>query len=170
MVGVGGALNARGESQSGRVFFANSHLPLKKWLLLLHFWIRQFSVTTVALDADIHKSTAIDVYQWFHEVCTTKLLNTQIMLGGNGAIVDETLFHHKPKVSTFKNIMVNTLSIINLAASSGPFPSSADMGVWDGGCFSLPRPGIYGGFSLTGCNHTAAHNQSSHGPRNDYSF
>ena len=81
-------------------FFAKSRLPLKKWMLLLHFWLQQFPVTTAALDADIHKSTAIDVYQWFREVCTTTLLNTPIVLGGTGAIVqiDESLFRHKPKV------------------------------------------------------------------------
>ena len=68
-------------------FFAKSRLPLKKWMLLLHFWLREFPVTTAALDAGIHKSTAIDVYQWFREVCTTTLLNTPIVLGGTGAIV-----------------------------------------------------------------------------------
>ena len=81
-------------------FFSKSRLPLKKWLLLLFFWLREFPVTTAALDAEIHKSTAIDVYQWFREVCTTTLLNTQIILGGNGIVVeiDESLFRHKPKV------------------------------------------------------------------------
>ena len=43
------------------------------------------------------KKTAIDAYQWFHEVCTTALLN---MPTGMGKIVeiDESLFRHKPKV------------------------------------------------------------------------
>ena len=81
-------------------FFTKSRFPFKKWLLLLHFWIRQFSDTTAALDAYIHKSTAIDVYQLFREVCTTKRLNTRIMFGGNWVIVeiDESLFCHKSKL------------------------------------------------------------------------
>ena len=64
----------------------------------MHFWLRQFSVTTAALDADISKSTAIDVYQWFREVCTTTLLNTPIVLGGNGVIVEigESLYLAQP--------------------------------------------------------------------------
>ena len=44
--------------------------------------------------------TAIDVYQWLREVCSTKLLTTQIKLGGPSAVIqaDESLFNHKPKV------------------------------------------------------------------------
>ena len=84
-------------------FFAKSRLPLKKWLLLLHFWLREFPVTTVVLDVDITKRSAIDVYQWFRKVCSTALLTTPILLGGNGAVVefDEALFRHKPKVIAF---------------------------------------------------------------------
>ena len=43
---------------------------------------------------------AIDIYQWLREVCTAKLLQTQIILGGPGMVVqfDESLFRHKPKV------------------------------------------------------------------------
>ena len=73
---AGGVHSARGASRGS--FFSKSRLPLKKWLLLLFFWLREFPVTTAALDAEIHKSTAIDVYQWFREVCTTTLLNTQV--------------------------------------------------------------------------------------------
>ena len=84
-------------------FFAKSRLALKKWLLLLHFWLREFPVTTAALDVDITKCSAIDVYQWFREVCSTPLLTTPILLAGNGAVVeiDESLFRHKPKVIAF---------------------------------------------------------------------
>ena len=40
------------------------------------------------------------IYQWLHEVCTAKLLQTQIILGGPGVVVqiDESSFRHKPKV------------------------------------------------------------------------
>ena len=74
--------------------------PLKKWLVLLHYWVREFPVTTATLDAETHKGSAINAYQWFREICSTALLNTPIILGGTGKIVeiDESLFRHKPKV------------------------------------------------------------------------
>ena len=57
-----------------------------------------------AEEAKVNKDTAGAVYQWLREVCSTKLLNTIIELGGPGTIVqiDESLFRHKPKVSRYK--------------------------------------------------------------------
>ena len=48
----------------------------------------------------VGQDTAINVYQWFREVCSTKLLATPIKLGGPGKVVqiDESLFRHKSKV------------------------------------------------------------------------
>ena len=72
-----------------------------KWLLLLlHFWARDYPVTSVAEDVGIDSSTVCDMYQWLREVCSTKLLQTPIILGGQNTIVqiDESLFRHKPKV------------------------------------------------------------------------
>ena len=81
-------------------FFEKSKLPLKKWLLIIHFWSRQLPVTDAELQLEISRSTAIDIYQWLREVCSTKLLSTPIVLGGPGKVVqiDESLFNHKPKV------------------------------------------------------------------------
>ena len=55
-------------------------------------------------EADVDRRTAIDIYQWLREVCSTKLLSSPIVLGGPGVVVqiDESLFQHKPKVN--KNI------------------------------------------------------------------
>ena len=55
---------------------------------------------TTACKAEVASKTAIDVYQWLREVCSTKLLATPIKLGGPGAVIqaDESLFNHKPKV------------------------------------------------------------------------
>ena len=41
--------------------------------------------------------TAVDIYQWLREVCSSK---TPIILSGQGRVVqiDESLFRHKPKV------------------------------------------------------------------------
>ena len=84
-------------------FFQKSHLTLQKWLLLLYLWARDYPVTDVAEEAEISRSTAIDVFQWLREVCTTKLLQNPIQLGGPGCVVqiDESLFRHKPKVCLY---------------------------------------------------------------------
>ena len=57
-------------------------------------------VTVALLEAEIDVRSACDIYQWLREVCSTKLLQTPIILGGPGVIVeiDESLFRHKPKV------------------------------------------------------------------------
>ena len=38
-------------------------------------------------EAEVQSRTAVDNYQWFREVCTTKLLQTPILLGGPGVVV-----------------------------------------------------------------------------------
>ena len=60
----------------------------------------QYPVTDAYEEASVDKGTAIDVYRWLREVCSSKLLQTPIVLGGPCVIVqiDESLFHHKPKV------------------------------------------------------------------------
>ena len=57
-------------------------------------------ITTACKEAEVASKTAIDVYQWLREVCSTKLLTTPIKFGGLGAVIqaDESLFNHKPKV------------------------------------------------------------------------
>ena len=55
----------------------------------------------MAAEAEITDTVASDIYLWLHEVCSTKLLQIPIILGGQGKIVqvDESQFKHKPKVS-----------------------------------------------------------------------
>lgn len=50
--------------------------------------------------------SAINVYQWLREVCTTTLLQQPIKLGGQGVVVqiDELMFKHQPKVYQLINI------------------------------------------------------------------
>ena len=57
-------------------------------------------VTIACKEAEVASKTAINVYQWLREVCSTKLLATPIKLGGPGDVIqaDESLFNHKPKV------------------------------------------------------------------------
>ena len=89
-------------------FFSKSRLPLQKWLLLLHFWVREYPVTDAATDIEVDKNTACDVYRWFREVCSTTLLGLPCILGGPGVIVqvDESLYRHKPKVIIISHIHV----------------------------------------------------------------
>lgn len=81
-------------------FFSKSKVTLQKWLLLLHYWVRQYPVTDAAEEAEVHHETAINIYQWLREVCSTKLVGLVVKLGGPGTVVqiDESLFRHKPKV------------------------------------------------------------------------
>ena len=82
-------------------FFTKSRLTLQKWLLLIHFWVKQYPVTDIAVDVEIDKNVGCAVYKWLREVCSTKLLQSPIILGGPGVVVqvDESLFRHKPKVN-----------------------------------------------------------------------
>ena len=61
-------------------FFAKSRLTLQKWLLILYMWVREYHVTDVA---EVDPNTAVDIFQWLREVCTTCLLQTKIILGTN---------------------------------------------------------------------------------------
>jgi len=81
--------------------FSKSKLSLQKWLFLLILWAKDTPITDVIDDAEIDNCTGIDIYQWLREVCSTKLLQSPIILGGPETIVqvDESLFRHKPKAS-----------------------------------------------------------------------
>ena len=94
-------------------FFSKSKMTLQQWLLLLYWWVREYPVTDAAEEAKVGRNTAINVYQWLREVCTTNLLQTSIQLGGPGTIVqiDESLFRHKPKVyytDLYKHIVLES--------------------------------------------------------------
>ena len=80
-------------------FFEKSKLPLQKWLLVIHFWARKLSVTDAELQLEIYREIACNIYQWLREICSTKLLATPIV-PGKVVQIDESLFNHKPKVST----------------------------------------------------------------------
>ena len=57
-------------------------------------------VTDATSDCKIDIRTGIDIYPWPHEVCTTKLLQTPIVLGGAGVVVqiDESLFRQNQRL------------------------------------------------------------------------
>jgi len=71
-------------------FFSKSKPSSNGW------WVREYPVTDAAEEAKVGRDTAIDVYQYFRELCPTKL----IQLGSPGKVIQihESLFRHKPKV------------------------------------------------------------------------
>ena len=80
-------------------FFDKSRLTLQQWLILLYWWAREYPVTDAQEEARVSKKMAIDAYQWLREICSQKLTQTTIKLGGDGKIVhiDESLFNTNPK-------------------------------------------------------------------------
>ena len=90
-------------------------------MIAMQWWTREYPVIQLSKEAEITEDIACDIYQWFREVCSTKLLNTPITLGGPGVIVqiDESQFKHKPKVSRiliyFTNI--NIIVFFSITAS-----------------------------------------------------
>ena len=81
-------------------FFSKSKLTLQKWFIAMVWWSWEYPVTEMAQEAEVVENTACDIYQWLREVCSTKLLQNPIVLGGPGVIVqiDESQFKHKSKV------------------------------------------------------------------------
>ena len=65
-------------------FFSKSKLSLQKWMLAILWWTRQYPVTKMAEEVEITEASASDIYLWECEVCSTKLLQTPIVLGGAG--------------------------------------------------------------------------------------
>ena len=86
-------------------FFSKSKLPLQKWLLALLWWAREFPVTDFADEAEISEHTACDIYQWLREVCSTKLLQSPVVLGGPGVVVQMTN-HNFATSLRYKNIYI----------------------------------------------------------------
>ena len=82
-------------------FFHNSKASLRVWMMMMWFWSVNFPVTHAAKQCKVAESTAITFYQWFRGICSWKLLQSNIVLGGVGKIVhiDESLFGHQQKVS-----------------------------------------------------------------------
>ena len=72
-----------------------SKLSLQKWLVLLHWWIREYLVTDAAEEAKVTETTAIQVYQYFRDICSWRLVthDSPMLLGGPGVVVqiDESL-------------------------------------------------------------------------------
>ena len=68
----------------------------------MHWWSREYPVTDAAEEAKVTETTAIQVYQYFRDICSWRLVthDSPILLGGPGVVVqiDESLFSHTQKV------------------------------------------------------------------------
>ena len=42
----------------------------------MYFWAREYPVGDAAEEAQVQQKTAIDVYQWLSEVCSTRLITS----------------------------------------------------------------------------------------------
>ena len=84
-------------------FFSNTHLSLHQILRAAYYWANHPSstLTTIQTEASIHsKTTIIDYYNYFRDICQEWALRIQVndRLGGLGRIIeiDESkLFHAK---------------------------------------------------------------------------
>ena len=52
------------------VSFEKSKLSLQKRLILLHWWIREYPMIDAAEEAKVTETTAMQVYQYFHDICS----------------------------------------------------------------------------------------------------
>ena len=86
-------------------FFEKSKLSLRTWLHTLYLWDVDTPNKTTAQALGISERVTVDAYNFIHDVCSWKLLQTPIKLGGPGKIIqiNESLFKHKPKVSLIIN-------------------------------------------------------------------
>ena len=80
-------------------FFANSNIPLPKWLHLMYLWATKASNKQTQLQTGLSNHTIIDAFACLREICGRYLQENPIQLGGPGIIVqvDESQFSHKPK-------------------------------------------------------------------------
>ena len=125
-------------------FFAKSRLPLQKWMIVMYWWARQYSVSDCKDEAEIDKRNAIDMYQWLREVCSTRLLqDPPIVLGGQGAVlqIDESLFRHKPKVTACTSARYSVAYILSTQNHRG---RATTQEVWVFGIVSSASSWVHG--------------------------
>lgn len=101
MVSAGGVGGVRGGSPFEIDVSFQSNLTLQQWFLLIYWRSCEYPVTDAGKVAEVDEGTAIDVNRWLREICSSKLLQTPVILGGPGIVVqiNESLFRHKPKVA-----------------------------------------------------------------------
>lgn len=82
---------------------------------LMYWWCRQYPLTDAAQEAQVTDATAVQIYQYFQDICSWKLLQDILLqLGGPGVVVqiDESLFHQKPKIYLSPLTFNNSVNIL----------------------------------------------------------
>ena len=82
------------KSLSANTFFENLHFPIAKYIYLFYYWASQTSITIASEHFNISETTLINHYNFCRDICSWKLLQRPIRLGGPGIIVetDESVF------------------------------------------------------------------------------
>ena len=82
-------------------FFEGSKLTLQMGLHIIYLWSIDTHNKTTVEAVGLSERVVIDAYSFLRDVCSWKLMQRPIVLGGSGRIVqiDESLFKHKPKVN-----------------------------------------------------------------------
>ena len=85
----------------------------------MFFWVEEIPVTNTARYGRVIEKTCVDVYGWFRDVCSRRMINDgPINLGGRGVVVQvESCFSHKPKATKQLIIIIINLSLPNYVAS-----------------------------------------------------
>ena len=167
MVLVSGVLGAKaGGLFEKAVFFSRSRLTLQQWVFILYLWARQYPVTDVAEEIGVEEHTAIDIYQWLREVCSSKLLQSPIVLGGPGVVdhMDESLFRHKPKVTIHGITVMRYHSMLSIVPWREGH-QKRDLGVWHRRHQPATSTWLHAGGSKTGCTNIATDYSSPCGTR-----
>ena len=87
MVSAGGIDNVKHVKVCAGSFFEKSRLTLQKWHMMIALWAWECPVINAISDCKIDIRTRVDIYQCLREVCTTKLLQAPIALGGASVVV-----------------------------------------------------------------------------------
>ena len=76
----------------------------------MQLWSRDCPITDAKCEVEITEKSAIQLYQYFRDICSWRLVNhdQQIVLWGTGK-VDESLYCHKVKIKP-NVVLVNALS------------------------------------------------------------
>ena len=127
--------------------------------------MHEYSVSATAEEAKVGRDTAVNVYQWLREICTTKLLSTSLQLGGPGKVVqiDENLFRHKPKVNVNKINVVIAIINNNITGSSRTPTTFSSVGLWNGRHFRDLSFGLYTDRTSERCCNFSTNNPTASG-------
>ena len=68
------------KESAGRELFENSKLSLQQWLVLMHWWCRQYPVTDASQEAKVTEATGVQAYQYFRDICIAGDFLTVILL------------------------------------------------------------------------------------------